>query len=393
MNFKIKTLIDFKSTKILDLNPLVQIKNLLNSNSAKTFLRSSIKKSNSEPLNSKSLEFLVAGIVNYKLYIFKLANPICPNIISHTCTDIPATCLGDSDVIKLDEFSEIVLGQIIKQSPEVNLPTYLLLDPEYFSSDTTAFVNASNNSNYLSLSPFVPANTLFTTSKYKYSKGASQFFESISKNLGSIAKLHNQSNVDLTSITSAEFARLDFVNRDFLEKITSPFAQISLPICNVTSLDFPIIDSIQRHYKGFNFYLSCGQLSSIFYIIHSDGFLRSLKIPVGIQMYHYPINGTVEYDQLLARLSSVVNKKIKEAGLELNASNIIISGLDIESIDVDPSLFRQTNLKHLSLSEHIRSLNLKNIEKLKLTSENNNYTPTIVKILFSSSYLSSMMKM
>ena len=118
-----------------------------------------------------------------------------------------------------------------------------------------------------------------------------------------------------------------------------------------------------------------------------------MKIPVGIQMYHYPINGTVEYDQLLARLSSVVNKKIKEAGLELNASNIIISGLDIESIDVDPSLFRQTNLKHLSLSEHICSLNLKNIEKLKLTSENNNYTPTIVKILFSSSYLSSMMKM
>ena len=167
--------------------------------------------------------------------------------------------LGDSDVIKLDEFSEIVLGQIVRQDPEVNLPTYILFDPDYFSSDTTNSNDVSGGNHYLSLSPFIPINTLLTVSKFSYSKDSIQFLEKNLKSLESISKLHNQADKEMSGL-SKDFVRLDFVNREFIQKITAPFSQISMPICCVTSLDYPIVDSIQKQYKGFNFYLSCENL-------------------------------------------------------------------------------------------------------------------------------------
>lgn len=364
-----------------------QLFNSLSKNPIQSILIKKFKKSLPETTASNGKEFLIVCIANYKFHILKCNDSKQPQLKSYSIVDIPATCLGDSDVIKLDEFSEIVLGQIVRQDPEVNLPTYILFDPDYFSSDTTNSNDVSGGNHYLSLSPFIPVNTLFTVSKFSYSKDSIQFLEKNLKSLESISKLHNQADKEMSGL-SKDFVRLDFVNREFIQKITAPFSQISMPICCVTSLDYPIVDSIQKQYKGFNFYLSCGKLSSILYIIHSDGFLKSIKIPVGVKMYHYPITGTIEYDQLLARLVSIVNKRIDDSNLKLISSHIIISGLDIDLNEANPSLFKDSRLKFLSFNQHIESLKLNKLDRTNLISKDDQ-TPTVKKILFSTLYLKS----
>ena len=72
--------------------------------------------------DANSLEFLVVSIVNYKFYVYKLSNPSSPKIISHSIIEIPATCLGDSDITRIDEYSEIILSQILGQDPTLKLP-------------------------------------------------------------------------------------------------------------------------------------------------------------------------------------------------------------------------------------------------------------------------------
>ena len=84
----------------------VNISTKIVSRSGKTSLKNNFN-------NINSREFLVASIVNYKFYVFKLINPSSPKVISHSVIDIPATCLGDSDVTRLDEYSEIILTQIL----------------------------------------------------------------------------------------------------------------------------------------------------------------------------------------------------------------------------------------------------------------------------------------
>ena len=215
-------------------------------------------------------------------------------------------------------------------------------------------------------------------------------FERSQKYLGSISKLHNSADIDLKHLGSKDFVRLDFSNRDFMQKITAPFAQVALPICYVTSLDYPIVNSIQENYSDFNFFLSCGKLSSILYMIHSDGFLKSFKIPIGLNMYYYPIDNIIEFDELLTRLSSVIGKIIKDTNLQYKKSNIIISGLDVEFESLKSDLFSDSNLTFISLSNYIKSLKLKSMEKLPISRRSD--ADAIQKLLFSSAILSSTMK-
>ena len=314
---------------------------------------------NNESINSSGFEFLLVCLVNYKLYIYKLNKPGSPEVISESNIDIPASCLGDSDIINLEEFSELVLGQLVMIDPTVSLPAYILIDPDYFSSETTILLDKIDDEKYLSLSPFVAADTLSTCSKFSYSKASLGLFEESSENLGSISKLHNSANIDLNDLSTKDFVRLDFSSREFMQKITSPFAQVSLPISYITSLDYPIIDSIQGIYSDFNFFLSCGKKSSILYMIHSDGFAKSFRIPIGINMYFYPIDNIIEFDELLKRLSQVIGKIIKDTSLKYKSSKIIISGLDIDFRNLDPNLFADSNLEFISLSNYIKSLSQK----------------------------------
>ena len=201
------------------------IKNVTSKLSKKVTFKVTSKSNNARGKESNRLEFLLVCLVNYRLYVYKFKNPGLPEVLSETSVDIPATCLGDSDIINLDEFSEIVLGQIVNNDPNVNLPTYILVDPEYFSSETTCTLDSSENDKFLSLSPFVAANTIFTISKFNYSKSALALFERSQKYLGSISKLHNSADIDLKHLGSKDFVRLDFSNRDFMQKITAPFAK------------------------------------------------------------------------------------------------------------------------------------------------------------------------
>ena len=105
-------------------------------------------------------------------------------------------------------------------------------------------------------------------------------------------------------------------------------------------------------------------------------------------MYHYPITGTIEYDQLLARLVSIVNKRIDDSNLKLISSRIIISGLDIDLNEANPSLFKDSRLKFLSFNQHIESLKLNKLDRTNLISKDDQ-TPTVKKILFSTLYLKS----
>ena len=204
--------------------------------------------------DANSITFLVASIVNYKFYIYKLINPSSPKVISHSVIDIPATCLGDSDVTRQDEYSEIILTQILGQDPTLKLPTYILIEPEYFASDTTFSLEGDIEYSYLSLSPFVPANTLYSASNYSYSDKSLEVLRKKSKTSDALARMHNQNEISSKEFNCNNFVRLDFISREFIEKLISPFAQISLPIHTVTSLDFPIIDSIQKKYNGFSFF-------------------------------------------------------------------------------------------------------------------------------------------
>ena len=360
----------------------INISTKIVSRSGKTSLKNNFN-------NINSREFLVASIVNYKFYVFKLINPSSPKVISHSVIDIPATCLGDSDVTKLDEYSEIILTQILGQDSTLKLPSYILIEPEYFASDTTLSIEENIDYKYLSLSPFIPANTLYSSSNYSYSDKSLKSLRKNSKTSDTLAKMHNQSEVNSKEFDCNNFVRLDFINREFIKKLISPFAQISLPIYTVTSLDFPIIDSIQKKYEGFSFYLACGNLSSILYIIHSDGFLKSIKIPVGLKMYHYPIDNTIEYDNFLSRLGSIVDNKISGLDLDQKSTNIIISGIEQDAHDIDFTLFTKLRLSVLSLNDHIKSLNLKNIEKLNLLSTGTQ-TSIINKILFASTCLTTL---
>ena len=279
--------------------------------------------------------------------------------------------------------------QILGQDPTLKLPAYILIEPEYFSSDTTLSLKENIEYNYLSLSPFVPANTLYSASNYSYSDKSLEALRKNSKISNALARMHNQNEMSSKEFYCNSFVRLDFISREFVGKLITPFAQISLPIHTVTSLDFPIIDSIQKNYEGFSFFLSCGNLSSILYIIHSDGFLKSIKIPVGLQMYHYPIDDTIEYDNFLSRLGSIVDKKISDLDLNQKAINIIISGIESDNTAIDFTSLTKLQLRVLSLNDHIKSLKLKNIEKLNLLSTGNQ-TSIIKKILFATACLSAL---
>ena len=125
-------------------------------------------------------------------------------------------------------------------------------------------------------------------------------------------------------------------------------------------------------------------------MIHSDGFSKSFRIPIGINMYFYPIDNIIEFDELLKRLSLVIGKIIKDTSLKYKSSKIIISGLDIDFRNLDPNLFADSNLEFISLSNYIKSLKSKNIERLPMFKQN--ITGTVQKMLFSSAVLSSNMK-
>ena len=105
-------------------------------------------------------------------------------------------------------------------------------------------------------------------------------------------------------------------------------------------------------------------------------------------MYHYPIDDTIEYDNFLSRLGSIVDKKISDLDLDQKSTNIIISGIEPD-ITIDFSSFTKLQLRVLSLNDHIKSLNLKNIEKLNLLSTGKQ-TSIIKKILFASARLSAL---
>ena len=125
-------------------------------------------------------------------------------------------------------------------------------------------------------------------------------------------------------------------------------------------------------------------------MIHSDGFLKSFKIPIGLNMYYYPIDNIIEFDELLTRLSSVIGKIIKDTNLQYKKSNIIISGLDVEFESLKSDLFSDSNLTFISLANYIKSLKLKSMEKLPILRRGD--ADAIQKLLFSSAILSSTMK-
>ena len=157
----------------------------------------------------------MASIVNYKFYIYKLINPSSPKVISHSVIDIPATCLGDSDVTRQDEYSEIILTQILGQDPTLKLPTYILIEPEYFASDTTFSLEGDIEYSYLSLSPFVPANTLYSASNYSYSDKSLEVLRKKSKTSDALARMHNQNEISSKEFNCNNFVRLDFISREF----------------------------------------------------------------------------------------------------------------------------------------------------------------------------------
>ena len=391
MKFKINTLLEvFSSLQKSSSKASDVIKRIPTNFSSRIPFKIRSKFENIESINSSGFEFLLVCLANYRLYIYKFNKPGSPEVLSESNIDIPASCLGDSDIINLEEFSEIVLGQLVMIDPTVNLPAYILVDPDYFSSETTILVDKIDDEKHLSLSPFVAADTISTCSTFNYSRASMRLFEKSSEKLGSISKLHNSADISLNDLSTKDFVRLDFSSREFMQKITSPFAQVSLPISYITSLDYPIIDSIQKKYSDFNFFLSCGKKSSILYMIHSDGFLKSFRIPIGINMYFYPIDNVVEYDELLKRLSLVIGKIIKDASLIYKSSKIIISGLDIDFRNLDQNLFADSNLEFISLSNYIKSLKSKDIENLPIFKQN--ITGTVQKMLFSSAVLSSNMK-
>ena len=106
-------------------------------------------------------------------------------------------------------------------------------------------------------------------------------------------------------------------------------------------------------------------------------------------MYHYPIDDTIEYDNFLSRLGSIVDKKISDLDLNQKAINIIISGIESDNTAIDFTSLTKLQLRVLSLNDHIKSLKLKNIEKLNLLSTGNQ-TSIIKKILFATACLSAL---